>query len=313
MKKELAGLEGLPRFSYVEKGWGIIVDYLRFSVFKKLTANSCQLFMRGGDYISILPQISGVWEPALTKLIGFFVELGNDDFLIDVGANIGMTSCQNGGAFKEVHMFEPNPLCFAILGVNTQISLDPALVNVYPFGLGDVEKRVSLTVPKHNWGGGFVNDPTNSYGADVLVQKDGFSDFDPSKYYSIEILIKSAEEEFARLFSELRGRGRLRGVVKIDVEGYERTVLAGLAKALPEDFKVFVVFESWDSNFDMAGVLDEFGGRAVAYKLSRQAPWKDHWPSLLKGIASLFNRSIVTRLEEAAPGEIIGDVVLSIN
>ena len=45
------------------------------------------------------------------------------DFLIDIVANIGMTSVQSGLCFKEVHLYEPNPECISILKLNLHRAL----------------------------------------------------------------------------------------------------------------------------------------------------------------------------------------------
>ena len=67
--------------------------------------------MRCSDLITVDIQLFGVHEPLITKIISYFNKEGFNDFFLDVGANIGISTCQNGNDFKEVHLFEPNPLC----------------------------------------------------------------------------------------------------------------------------------------------------------------------------------------------------------
>ena len=64
---------------------------------------------------------NGVYEPHIKFLIDYLAEKGYSDFLIDIGANIGLTSCQSGNSFKEIHMFEPNPDCVNILKVKESL------------------------------------------------------------------------------------------------------------------------------------------------------------------------------------------------
>ncbi len=107
--------------------------------------------------------------------------------------------------------------------------------------------------------------------------------------------------------------GLKNGVIKVDVEGYEPAVLKGIANALPNDMKVFVVFESWNINFNIEAVIDTFGGRATAFKLSRTVPWKNYWPKLIKVALLILNRKISTKLEVAVAGNCSGDLILKID
>ena len=125
--------------------------------------------------------------------------------------------------------------------------------------------------------------------------------------------IRNASTELRNIFDSLSRRGLKNGVIKIDVEGYEPTVLKGIANALPNDMKAFIVFESWDDNFNINEILDAFQGRAKASKLSRTVPWKKHWPTLIKAASLVFSRKILTRLETAVAGSCRGDIVLKID
>jgi FkbM family methyltransferase len=182
-----------------------------------VVSKDCDLFLRNNDIISADPATSGLWEPHLTALIKSFVDNGYNDFFIDIGANIGLTSCQNGQDFKYVHMFEPNPLCRSILEVNAAITLDESCFKIHPYGLGEADKTVLLSVPKRNWGGAFVNDSENSYTSKVLANKDGFKDLRTENYLDVEIKIKNTSNELKMIFKELSEKGLKKGVIKIDV------------------------------------------------------------------------------------------------
>jgi FkbM family methyltransferase len=169
-----------------------VIKYLfKSRIFNLLTKKSSGLFLRGKDIISVNPQIFGIHEEPLTNLIKHYVKNGYKDFLIDIGANIGLTSCQNGGDFTEVHMFEPNPLCCNILEVNAWLAFDSAKFNIYRYGLGESNKKCSLTVPKHNWGGAFIRDKNNSYSDNILASKDRFETIDSKNSYSRRYSITS--------------------------------------------------------------------------------------------------------------------------
>ena len=153
--------------------YSVLKKRFQGSLLRKLTRKSPNIFLRSGDTISKGPLIDGIHEGPLTKFIGNSAENGMSDFLIDIGANIGLTSCQNGNGFKKVYCFEPNPLCLNILKTNLAISLGKGDFKIFDFALGDEDGEFDLYVPKHNWGGAFVKDG-NDYADDVLGKKDGF-------------------------------------------------------------------------------------------------------------------------------------------
>ncbi len=135
--------------------------YQLHNIFRRLTKNATQVFVRGGDLIAINPQIIGIHEPVLTRLIQYFAYSGYGDFLLDIGANIGLTSCQNGKDFKQIHLFEPNPLCQKIAEVNLTSTLGTQTWILHPFGLGSADYQGKLVLPRANWGGGGLNHLTS--------------------------------------------------------------------------------------------------------------------------------------------------------
>jgi FkbM family methyltransferase len=287
----------------------LIVNRFKYFAFQKLTKFSTNLFLRGGDIISVNPLVNGIYEPEITTLIRKYSNEGFGDFLIDIGANIGLTSCQNGNNFSEVHMFEPNPLCCHILAVNTKIALTESNYEIYPFGLGSEEKSVKLTVPKNNWGGAFINDKSNSYDERILAEKDGFRNIDPKNYFTVDIKVKSAATELTLLFEKLLKKNLRRGVIKIDVEGYEPEVLRGIANALPKFCSVYIVFESWNKDFPIDELIAEFGRGVKFGKITQTLPWKKRWPKLLKALSLLWPKRILLRISPAVGGDITGDIV----
>ena len=291
----------------------IIENLCKRHLFNYLTKKSSGYFLRGKDIISVNPQVLGIHEEPLTNLIKFYAGKGYKDFLIDIGANIGLTSCQNGGDFAEVHMFEPNPLCCNILEVNASIALDSGKFNIHKYGLGDADKKCSLTVPKHNWGGAFVRDANNSYNDNILASKDGFDAIDSKNYFELDIVIKDTERELKELFESLAKKQSKRGLVKIDVEGYEESVLIGIAKSVPVNIQLVIVFESWDENFNLTKVVDSFQGRCHAKKLNRLVPWKIKSTKIEKILTLLLNPIIKTKITEIDGSGIKGDLILEIN
>jgi FkbM family methyltransferase len=300
-------------FEYRESVFDTVRDTIKMRLFEKVTRRSTNLFLKGRDKISLYPQLVGLHEATITRLIDHFAASGHSDFLLDVGANIGLTSCQNGNSFKRVDMFEPNPLCCNILEVNCRIALSGPEYHVHNYGVGDEDKRCTLMVPRHNWGGAFINDDANSYDQATLAGKDSFQSISAGNYFPVEIELRRAAPAFAGIFAELTAAGLSSGVVKIDVEGYEPSVLKGIADALPSGLNLFIVFESWNADFDIDSVMDSFKGRATAYKIEREVAWKKSWPKAFKAASMLLHPRITHRVVANKTHDWRGYVVLHVN
>lgn len=289
-----------------------VTRHIKHYFFRKLTKNSNSLFLRGGDIISIDPQVIGTHEEHIFNSIKHYTTEGYKDFLIDIGANIGLTSCQSGREFSEIHMFEPNPLCCKILEVNTSIALEPSKITIHKYGLGAENKNCLLTIPKHNWGGAFINDETNSYTDEILSLKDGLTHFDSKNYLEIEISIKDAEQELHGIFDSLAKRGLHRGVIKIDVEGYEDSILIGIAKSIPKNVQAVIFFESWNKNFNLKKITDTFDREITARKIIQSPPWGKRASKLRKMLSLVLNQHYHTRITKIEDKNFAGDLILEV-
>ena len=78
------------------------------------------------------------------------------DFLLDIGANIGMTSALVGRRFKRVDCVEPNELVVNILKTNLAMNLSATEHEVHAVGLGKEDGVLTLRVPPDNFGGAYV-------------------------------------------------------------------------------------------------------------------------------------------------------------
>lgn len=296
-----------------QKSHDVIVEHLKVKLFRLLTKSSSRLFLKGGDLISIAPQISGKHEPVLSGFITRCAQTGYGDYLIDIGANIGLISCQTGSHFDMVHMFEPNPLCAQILSVNAAMMLRQGHFQVHPVGIGRRQSELTLTVPKNNWGGAFVKTDDNAYSHEVLAQKDGFSFFDAANYFEVTVTIADGITTLTKIFDELTANGKTAGVIKIDVEGLEIPILNAIARTLPDNAKVVIVFENWDIDFDPKPLLAAFKARARLQFFDRQRPWPENASYLRKALGLIFGRRLCTRLvpwEQAT--SLMGDLVLNV-
>lgn len=293
--------------------WRLLSIEVRRRLLARLTSRSLPMFLRPQDLISHQPMVDGSYEPQVRALIEQLASDGHDGFLFDIGANIGLTSCQSGDAFKRVFLFEPNPGSFAILGVNCALSLRKARYELFNFGLAPQSGNAELTVPRFNWGGAFVRGLDNAYSDELLARKDNLPALDPANYRTLEIRLESAAERLAPLFEGLAASGLTRGVFKIDVEGYERPIIGELAKVLPPAFGAAIVFENWDPALDVAALIAPFGRPCRLFRLA-QTPAGDARINRHTVLTLLRHNGVHHRLEAVAPGSPLqGDLLLIVD
>ena len=298
-------------FRFARSAFSFLLDEFKIYLLRRLTISSLPIFLRGKDRISFGPLANGDHESHVNALINGVAAAGYSDFLIDIGANIGLTSCQSGNNFQEVHMYEPNPLCCKILEVNSSISLNTPFF-VHPFGLGSVAGSMKLMVPKDNWGGAFLVDEQNSYSAEVLAKKDGYKGIYESNYIAVTVQIKDGEVELSRLFSSLLKYERTSGVIKIDAEGFEPVILAAISSVLPPEFQVVVIYESWCAG-QTKSAKPLFEGRSRFFSFRQVNSWKAKWPRWLKAVLLLLRGSYRYMLVCAEADEVPGEMVLVVD
>mgnify|MGYP000704615301 CR=1 FL=1 len=263
----------------------LIGRFIRAKIFDLISDKRLSLFIRSNDIISASPILEGTHEPQVVDFFSCASKNGYSDFLVDIGGNIGLTSCLASKYFSSVFVYEINPLAFKILEVNVGSLKDSEKFTLNNFGIGAVDGKTTLVVPKHNWGGAYVADNGNSYSDQVLANKDGFSDVKVENYDRAEVLIRKGSGEFTRIFDQsLTKHGRaVKGVVKIDVEGYERTIIKELAKSTRDGVSLLVIFENWDPDLTANDILSDFSGKSVSLsKIFRQTPFPPKASKLTK-------------------------------
>jgi FkbM family methyltransferase len=153
----------------------------------------------------------GRWHDLNTQLfIADLIRLG--DTVIDVGANRGMfalVASKLVGSSGKVICFEPNPVCTELLNESIELN-NIKNISVHPFGLGDREQRSTLSVPKINSGEGtFGKSAYNKHAVQEINAR-------------IKIGDTVVEDEHP-------------SVIKIDVEGFEKQVVSGLARTIEKN------------------------------------------------------------------------------
>lgn len=251
-------------YSYQEKRLPFFVRAIKYRFYERFTRGATPVFLKGGDSISTSPIVAGLYERELVALLEASARAGCDRALIDIGANIGLTTFYAGENFKESFCFEPNPKVFCVLKANLFERLERG-VHLFNFGLGARDERTTLNIPKANYGGAFVLGQGNAYTLEELASKDGFGKFEKSNYDELPIEVRKGREVLAPIFEKVKGGF----TIKIDVEGYETTVLEEIAAAMPKDAKFAIVFENWSQSFKPQSVSADLFKRPVKlYKLA---------------------------------------------
>ena len=158
---------------------------------------------------------------------------------IDIGANIGLWARDLSSYFDKLICFEPNPYCVDCLKKN--INLDKSIIN--SFALGEKEETKNLFIHPSNSGAsslvnktkiGFHKDSGDIYGefpvetAKTIVEVKKLDDFN---YQKIDF-------------------------IKIDVQGYELSVLRGAYNTLQSNQPVLCIEEDDPNNSSIIEFLE---------------------------------------------------------
>jgi FkbM family methyltransferase len=259
-----------------------ILNYFKYKAFKRivglnhinLTKKTIYYSVFLSDKVSDSIQVSGLFESEI--LIPLFEILSKRfDFkrstAIDIGANIGNHSIFFSDIFEKVISFEPNPITYKLLSVNT-FSLDN--VHIVNLGLSDTDKEISLSVQAGNIGASsaIINRNSGLEHKIRVIRLDDFQDL-PS---NIELL-------------------------KIDAEGMETQVLNGANELIRSTYPI-ILFEQWASEFknmssDSIDLLKDLG--YLFFILVESNFNKNKWLRRLKRIPLLLlSRSLNYKLQK---------------
>ena len=182
-----------------------------------------------------LDHVEGEFEPEMVSL--FQSLLQPTDTVLDIGANIGCTSLLFGDLARQVYSFEPSPTTHRWLVENVQRA---KLNNVEPLnlGLGKDAGTFELTFAPNNRSGGFVSNLTSA-----------------SEGHQVEQITIARGDDFIREHQIAKV-----DFIKIDVEGFEQSVIEGLAETIARDQPIVVLeLNHWCLNaFQRTSVPDFF-------------------------------------------------------
>lgn len=173
----------------------------------------------------------GLYERHFLDLIADLLEPRANTIFIDVGANIGAVTIPLAKTFPdaEVHAFEPNPLAVERLQRNLVLNKTTNVV-LHPVGVGANPGRERLYTAS-----------CFEIGNSSFLKPAGSADENKSTAIEVETL----DNCFCVSTSKVNGRV---GLIKIDVQGYEREVLNGATALVLRD-RPYIVFEHQDENF----------------------------------------------------------------
>ena len=215
-----------------------------------MIAKDANVYLKPNDIISHRPTLFGMHEPHIEALITE-ASATHGDFLLDIGANIGMTSALVGRRFARVDCVEPNELVVNILKTNLAMNLSATEHEVHAVGLGKEDGVLTLRVPPDNFGGAYVEDGNPQFDGETATRHSNqFSD--RSDHLAIDVVIREAGKWLDGRFTALREAGFRKGVIKIDVEGYEEVIFGKIIETLPADFSAVVVMENWFDRFPVS-------------------------------------------------------------
>ena len=213
-----------------------------------------------GEYLPYrLKMLTGRYEAAEIALMRRF--LGARDVIVDVGANVGYLTrffAQAVGPLGKVYAFEPNPLIFPLLRRNVAKFRQVAVFDV---GLSTNETEMPLFVPGSNYA---VASFVREYPATHVFGKSG-------QLHSVAAKLVRGDEFMAKIdIGEI-------DILKVDVEGWELNVLAGLEETIMSSKKIIIFCEYNPSAQECAGqtpreLLDWFLDRqfALSYPRNRE-------------------------------------------
>jgi len=163
--------------------------------------------------------------------------LGADDLFADVGANIGSYTILAAGAVgARAHAFEPVPITFRALETNVRHNRLDARVQLHRAGVGAEAAELVMT--------------SDADAANRILR--------PGETAPDTVRVQ------VRRLDDLLG-GDVPTLAKIDVEGFEREVLAGAPATLASPALRAIIIEVWTHHVEVFGTLDRLGFVPVDY------------------------------------------------
>ena len=205
------------------------------------------------DLISRIIRHHGEYEPEL-QMVSAHILQDRRGRLIDVGANMGSYCLPLAKQFPAVEIiaFEPQQAIFTQLTANIELN-DACNVLPIHLGLSDKDEDIVTTVPD------YATEPNiGAFSLDELVRKNQYEVQTVGGNETVRLVPLDTFE-----FDDVL-------LMKIDVEGMERKVLAGAVNTLRANNYPPILFEAWawaswfeERRRELYGFLDATGYRVI--------------------------------------------------
>ena len=181
----------------------LFLNRVNHNIARKNRLNYPQLVILSFDHIGLKINLEGRYENYLLEYLEKFIkqQIPNSKELcvLDIGANIGNHSIFFSNLFERVYSFEPNPLTFEILKINSRYASRIKNIKTYKIGISDKNGTVY-----------FLNNPTNNGNSSIISERE----YNKSHENAFKIEVISLDD--AKFLDGIKI-----GLIKIDVEGYE--------------------------------------------------------------------------------------------
>jgi FkbM family methyltransferase len=238
-----------------------------------------------GDYLpNRLRILFRVYEAEELRLMKKFLRHGQT--IVDVGANVGHLTrffARATGSGGKVYAFEPNPLVFSLLKRNMARFPQVALYN---FGLSPL----FLAGSDHSVAS-FSRDYPLSH---VFYQQGG-------QLNSVKAKVVAGDEFMRKIGPSRTGIMGKIDILKVDVEGWELNVLAGLEKTIASSKKIAIFCEYNPRAQECAGrtareLLDWFLDRQFAISYPHDGELRALPPAMIDQFAETVGRQGYTTI-----------------
>ncbi len=223
--KNLLGGRGLTKYSFVRKVKNYSFSHLQTD-YAEVFGNKLFLNKKG---LALSISHYGTYEKLEAKIMEEKIKVGN--ITVDVGANIGLHTLNMArivGNTGRVFAFEPDPSNFEILEKNVKINNYQNII-LEQKAVGDKHGRTTLYQS---------DNPGNHRLFPLTKQAKG----------QIQVELTSLDKYF--IDSNLANKINF---IKIDVEGFEFSVLKGMKNILKNNKKIKILFENMQINTIQAG------------------------------------------------------------
>ena len=202
----------------------LFLNRLNHNIARKNRLNYPQLVILSFDHIGLKINLDGRYENHLLEYLEKFIKQkipnSRELCVLDIGANIGNHSIFFSDLFETVYSFEPNPLTYEVLKINSKYACDRKNIKAFKLGISNKNKKVY-----------FRNNLFNSGNSSIISEED----FNKNKNNAFKVDVVSLDN-----IDLLEGRKI--GLIKIDIEGHELNALKG-AENLIKKHKPIIFFE----------------------------------------------------------------------